>query len=175
MSNRSRGLASLLAVAVLVAGPAWAAQARATEPRNDKEYVIKAIAVESAEVTLADLAAKNASNDDVRKLAKTISEEHTKSRDALMAQAKNMKVGVVAGLTKDHQLKVAKMRLKKGNEFDRAYVQHVIDSHTSGETMYKNWSGSTKDAELKKLATKYETTAKDHLKKAKDLQKKLGE
>jgi putative membrane protein len=168
----TRALLAALALAVFV-GAASARQE--TAPKNDKEYLIKAIAVEEAEVTIADLAAKNATNEDVRKLAKKISEDHTKSRDALTKHAKDMKIGIVAGLTKDHRQKVAKLRLMKGNEFDKTFIQHVIDSHTSGEKMYEKWSTSTKDAELKKMATKYQTGAKDHLKKAKELQKKLGE
>lgn len=164
-------LSAALAGLMLLAGQAAARQDKG--PRNDTEYLIKAIAVESAEVTLADVAAKNAANEDVRKFAKKLSDEHTKSRDALMARAKDLKVGIVAGLTKDHQAQVARLRLMRGSELDKAYLKHVVDSHTTSEKMYEKWSGSAKDAELKKLAEKYQTTAKDHLKKAKELQKQL--
>jgi len=166
-------LTGALMLAALFAGPVRGADDEM--PKDDKGFLIRAIAMETAEVTIADVAAKGAANEDVRKLAKKISEDHTKSRDALTQQAKDMKLGIVAGLTKEQRGVVAKLRLMKGNEFDKAFLQHVIDSHTSGEKMYEKWSSSTKDAGLKKMATKYQATAKDHLKKAKELQKQLGE
>src|SRR5262245_43834238 len=73
------------------------------EPTTEKELVARVVSCEVAEVKFAEQAAKQTKSDDVRKFALTILDEHTKSRDAWLEQAKEMKLAVVQGLEKPHR------------------------------------------------------------------------
>jgi len=118
----------------------------AGDPTTDKEFLIKAIACEVANVKFAEKAAKNASHEDVRKLAQTIVDDHKKVRDELMEQAKKMRLAVVEGLDKQHRETYDKLAKLDGKEFDKEYMTCLVDGHEKAVKMYKKWAKDAKEA-----------------------------
>jgi putative membrane protein len=147
----------------------------AGEPTTDQEFLVRAIACEVANVKFAEKAAKNASNEAVRKMADTIAEEHKKIRDNLLEQAKKMKLGVVEGLDKEHREQYDRMSKLEGKEFDREYVRCLVEGHEKSAKMYKKWSKDAKDAGLREAAEGAMTKVSDHLDHAKKLLAKVKE
>jgi putative membrane protein len=143
------------------------------EPATDREFLTWAIACEVAEVKFAERAAKNADNADVRKLADKVLENHKKIRDALLEQAKKARLGVVEGLEKHHREAYDKLSKLDGNAFDREYLRYLVEGHEKGVKMYKKWAKDAKDADLRDVADRALTTAKDHLAQAKKMKESL--
>jgi len=139
------------------------------EPTNEKEFLIRAISCEVAQVKFAEKAAKNASDENVRKLAQTIVDEHTKLRDNLLQQAKKMKVAVVEGLEKEHRDQYEKMLKLSGAEYDRAYLKWITDSHEKEVKLYSKWAKDAGDSDLRDIASRAVKGAKEHLQQAKKL------
>jgi putative membrane protein len=145
------------------------------EPTTEKEFLIRAIAFEVAEVKFAEKAAKNAQSEDVRKLAQAMVDEHTKVRDALLEQAKKQKLAVVEGLEKSHRDEYARLSKLSGAEFDREFLRWVIDSHERAAKLYKKWAKSATDEDLRATADRALERAQDHLSRAKKLSPRTKE
>lgn len=143
------------------------------EPTTDQEFLVWAIACEVAEVKIAERAVENAEKPEVKKLAQRVLEDHKKTRDALMEQARKMKVGVVEGLNQEHREIYDRLGKVEGQEFDRTYLRHLVEGHEKGVKMYRKWAKDARDTDLRATAEKALSTAKDHLERAKDLGDKV--
>lgn len=145
------------------------------EPTTDQEFLTRAIACEVAEVKFAEKAAKNANNEDVRKLAETIAADHKKIRDNLLDQARKHKLGVVEGLDKKHREQYDKMAKLEGAEFDREYLRCLVEGHEKSVKLYKKWAKDAKDAGIRETADSALIKVQDHLAQAKKLHAKVKE
>lgn len=143
------------------------------EPTTEKEFLIRAISREVAEVKFAEIAAKRAENAEVRKLAEGIAEEHKKVRDGLLEQAKEIKVAVVEGLEKTHREEYDRLSKLKGEEFDREYLRWVIQEHDKGVKLYKKWAKEATTEGIRKQIDGALLKVQDHLAHAKKLQGRL--
>lgn len=141
------------------------------EPASDREFLVRAIACEVAEVKFAEKAEKSATDADVQKLAAMIAKDHKKVLDGFMEHAKKEKVAVVEGLEKSHREQYDRMTKLDGAAYDREYVRWVADHHDKAGKLYKKWAKDATDADLRALAEKAAANVeehKDHVKKAKD-------
>jgi len=143
------------------------------EPTTDQEFLVWALSCEMSEVKFADLAIKSASNEDVRKLARKINDEHQKVRDSLLERAKRMKVAVVEGFEKHHREAYTRLSKLEGGAFDREYLRYLIEGHEKGVKMYQKWAKDARDSELRDIASGALLHAKDHLDQARQLQARL--
>ena len=179
--NRSRNLLGLAAAWLVLALAAQAVEDRpliekkpaGKEPTTDQEFLIWAVSCEVSEVQFAERAVKKAKNADVRKLAQTILDHHTRSRDALLDKAKAMKVGVVAGLEKHHREAFDRLGKLEGEAFDREYARYLVEGHEKGVQMYQKWAKMASDSGLRDLASRALLHCKDHLEQARTLSAKL--
>jgi putative membrane protein len=147
----------------------------AGEPTTDQEFLARAIACEVANVKFAERASRNASSEDVRKMADTVAEEHKKIRDSLIEQAKKMRLGVVEGLDKEHRDQYDRMSKLEGKEFDREYVRCLVEGHEKSAKLYKKWAKDAKDAGVREAAEAAAAKVNDHLDHARKLQAKVRE
>jgi len=175
MSLFRTSLAAVLGLFVVLAvqadTPKLVERVEKGDPTTDKEFLIHAIACEMAEVKFADLAKKRAGSEDVRNLADTMLRDHTKTRDALLEQAKKMKLAVVEGLDKNKQDEYNRLSKLEGKDFDREFLQCAVKAHEKSKRIYTKWSKDASDADVKKAAESAMTTTTDHLDKAKKLSK----
>jgi putative membrane protein len=142
-------------------------------PRTDQEFLAWAINDNMAEVKFGEKAVKNASDKDVRKFAQTMIDDHTKQRDALLKQAKAMKMGVVAGASKEGREEAAKLSRLSGLDYDREYINFMVEGHEKALGVYETWAKKAKDSELRELAAKAVPVVKEHLRMARELQTRL--
>src|SRR5262249_57816528 len=70
---------------------------------TDQEFLAKALEGNILEVQLGEKARDKTSNDRVKKFAQRMIDDHSKGRQELMDIAKDMKVGVAAGLSPEHR------------------------------------------------------------------------
>ena len=159
---------------VLVVGTAVRAEKdEKKEPANDKEFVTMAIACDSHEIKLAELAKKQTKNADVIKFADALIADHTKMRDAFMVRAKAMKVDVTEGTVKEHQDQINHLKTLTNDEFDKTYAKTMVENHEKAVKAVENWSTKTADKDLATMLTEGLPTLKDHKKMAEDLKTKV--
>jgi len=139
------------------------------EPATEQDFLAHAIATDMAEVKLGEMALKQASNDDVKKFARKMVDDHAKHRDMLLERAKAHKLAVVEGLDKENQEKKDRLSKLEGKEFDREYMKCMVEGHEKALKMYQNWSKKLEDKDLSSLVERTIPTLKEHLGQAREV------
>jgi putative membrane protein len=127
-----------------------------------------------AEVDHGNLAAQNATHDEVKQFGQRMAADHGKANDELKSIASQKNVTLPTQLDAKHQAMHDKLSKMKGDAFDRAYMQHMVTAHQQAVTLFQKESTSGKDAETKGFAGKTLPTLQEHLKMARDVNSKVA-
>jgi len=124
-----------------------------------------------AEVELGKLALQKAQNADVKKFAQMMITDHSKANDELktLAAKKNIVLPTDLG---SHQSTLDELGKRTGAEFDKAYVDEMVDDHEKDVDMFDDNTDNS-DADIKAFATKTLPTLKKHLEMIKGIQSKM--
>lgn len=159
-----------------------ASTTEAAKDANDKnsavdddanDFFIKAANGGMMEVQAGQMAQSNAANTEVKNFASKMISDHTRAGNELktLAAAKNVTLPTV--LEGDHREHLDDLGKKSGNEFDRAYMEMMVDDHDKTVNMFENASNNSKDADIKAFATKTLPVLREHQQMAKDLNAKV--
>jgi putative membrane protein len=140
---------------------------------GDKEFVMKAAQGGMAEVQLGQTAQSKASDPNVQSFAKKMVDDHSKANDELKQLATTKGLAVPADLDAEHKKVVDDLSKKSGKDFDKAYMKEMVGDHEKTASLLKKESSKAQDADLKNWASKILPTVEEHLRMAKDTQKKL--
>jgi len=144
-----------------------------TKPFDDGEFLMNVASCDMCEIELGKLASEKARNEDVKKFAKKLTEDHQKCLEDLKTVAKSAGVTLPEKM-KDEQRKICdKFKDYKGENFDRDYIKQMVEGH---EKAVKSFTRATKEAkaqEVKDFATKGLPVLQAHLEEAKKLQEQL--
>ena len=144
-------------------------KAKANAPVDDKDFVTKAVSDGQAEVKLGELAQKNAASDRVKAFGARMVKDHTMANEQLTAAAKNQRIGVVAGLDKEHREHFDMLSKLQGQDFDREYMKMMKKDHTKAVAMFEAEAKNSTDPDLKKFAETTLPTLREHLTEAKSI------
>lgn len=131
--------------------------------KDDAKFVTTAANDGMAEVALGKMAAAKATRSSVKKFADMMVTDHTKAGDELAALAKTKNITLPAAPDADAQKKADDLSKKTGKDFDKAYVDEMVDGHENAVKLFTDASQNCKDADLKAFATKTLPTLKMHL------------
>jgi len=134
----------------------------------------------TADIETSGLAAKRASNKEVRALGKQFAHDHTAVRQQGRDLAK--KLGVTPTPPKPDQgaesaaAALKELQAKHGADFDKAYLAHEIAYHQQViDAINNTLLPAIQNPELKAFVQKVVPAFEGHLAAAKNLQQKLGE
>jgi len=136
---------------------------------TDHEFLAKALEGNLLEVQLGEKARDKTSNDHVKKFAQRMIDDHTKARQELMDIAKDMKIGVAAGLSKEHRQLLLRLTKADGADFDRTYMNHMVEDHEKDVAEFESYAKNGKNDRLRQFARKTLPTLREHLKMARDI------
>ena len=124
-----------------------------------------------AEVELSKLALQKSTNADVKKFAQMMVTDHTKANDELksLAGKKNVVLPTDIG---SHKSTLDDLNAKTGAEFDKAYVEAMVDDHETDVDLFEDNTDNS-DADIKAFTTKTLPTLKSHLEMIKGIQGKM--
>lgn len=168
------GLAGLSVAAQPATDQAPAQAPNTTLAKQDSDFFEDAAQGGLLEVRLGQLAVKNATNEEVRKFAQRMIDDHTKVNTQL-AQIGHQKKGITvpSALDKKHQKEVDKLAQQTGAKFDRDYMSRMIDDHENDVKAFDKQAKDGKDPDLKQLAAGALPTLQDHLTQAKEIEARL--
>ncbi|RFZ81407.1 DUF4142 domain-containing protein [Mucilaginibacter terrenus] len=126
-----------------------------------------------AEVALGKLAAEKATNPQVKEFANMMVMDHGKANEELMAIAKTKNITLPVAPDEEHQKKATELAGKSGKEFDKAYVDAMVDGHKKTVSLLEDGSKNCKDKELMAFATKTLPVVQAHLAKIEAIQKSM--
>jgi putative membrane protein len=180
-------LAGVCALAIGTSAAAQTSSQKPTTPSTDKAqssqreassadaaFVREAAMSSMAEVEHGRAAVANASHDEVKKFGQRMIDDHSKAVEALKGIASQDNVTLPAELDLKHRAMQQKLEKMKGEQFDRAYMQHMVQAHQQAVTLFQREAKSGKDAETRAWAEKTLPTVQEHLKMATALSAKLG-
>ncbi len=106
------------------------------------------------EVELGKYAQQHAINPRVKNFGTMMVKDHSKANDELKALAANKSISIPTALDEDHLDKVNKMKEKKGADFDKAYMDAMVDDHNKDTDKFKKHAENGNDADIKAFAAK---------------------
>jgi len=164
---------ALVVVGLLLAGNVTS-RAGDKQPTSPQDFLAKAIDCSVTEKDLAEKAVKNAQSADVRQYAQKLVNDHDKMNKDAMDLAKNLKIGVVTGTSKEHKEVLAKLMTATGKDFDQKFVHHMVEGHEKAIKMFEHCSKNATNEQLRNFASQALPTLRDHLERARKLDKMLN-
>ncbi|HJW94502.1 MAG TPA: DUF4142 domain-containing protein [Thermoanaerobaculia bacterium] len=139
----------------------------------DNDFMTKAAQGGMSEVNMGNMASSKATNADVKKFGDRMVTDHSKANDELKQLAATKGVTLPTDVNDEQKKTMDEMTSKSGKDFDKAYMDDMVKDHEKDVAEFEKASKSAKDADLKAWAAKTLPTLQDHLKMAKDTQKKV--
>jgi len=130
---------------------------------DDAKFATDAANGGMAEVALGKLAQEKSTNAQVKSFGAMMVADHGKANDELTAIAKTKNITLPATVDEDHQKKMDDLSKKTGADFDKAYVDAMIDGHKKTLDLMQKEAKDGKDADLKAFAAKTAPTVQTHL------------
>jgi putative membrane protein len=115
------------------------------------------------EVEAAKLAANNASAANVKDFAKMMVTDHSGAGAELKDLAAKKNISLPAALSESKQKKYNDLAAKKGTDFDKAYIDCMVDEHQDAVDALQKEAEKGNDAELRSWAAGKLATIQHHL------------
>lgn len=142
----------------------------------DKETADFAVAAANGgmmEVELGKLAQQNGASQRVKDFGKMMVDDHTKVNDQLKSLASSKNITLPANLGNDAQKHVNDLGKKTGKDFDKAYMNMMIDDHKKDIKDFEKAGKDLKDSDIKNLALQSLPTLQKHLDSAQAIHKMI--
>ncbi|HWR15912.1 MAG TPA: DUF4142 domain-containing protein [Terriglobales bacterium] len=140
----------------------------------DKKFVMKAAEGGLTEVQLGQLAAQKGQSDDVKKFGQRMVDDHGKANDQLKQLAEQKGVTLPTEPSAKDKAEADRLSKLSGDQFDKAYMRHMVMDHKKDVAEFKKESTTAKDSDVKNFATQTLPTLEDHLKQAEQVAGSTG-
>jgi len=141
--------------------------------QGDADFAMEAADGGMTEVMLGQLAQKNGSAKDVKDFGQMMVTDHSKANDELKSLAGQKNINLPASVSAEHQQMHDDLAKKTGKDFDKAYMDMMVDDHQKDIDLFQNEANNGTDADLKAWAAKTLPTLQKHLDRAKQVRDAL--
>ena len=148
-------------------------EATAPVDNESSDFAVKAASGGMMEVKLGEIAQQNASLPRVKAFGQMMVQDHSKANEELKSLAGSKNVTLPDSVGEDHSKHIQDLSKKTGKDFDKAYIDMMVDDHNEDIDMFDKASKDLKDADLKAFAGKTLPTLRAHLDSAKAVQEAL--
>jgi len=124
------------------------------------------------EIDLGRLAQQKAASAEVKAFGEMLVRDHTKALDALKQAAAQQDLQVPAMVNEKHRELRDRLSMLTGSEFDRAYINAMVDAHEATVKKLEDRKDAGVDA-LQQFASTILPTVQQHLEQAKQIRDKL--
>ena len=138
---------------------------------SDQDFLTMAAQTDMLEAHLGQMAANQASSQDVKDFAQMLVTDHTADYQQLQSMAAKDNLTVPTGLDAAHYKMAASFDKLKGAAFDSRYKQTMVAGHTQAIGVYKKESTGAQNSDVKAYASATLPTLQKHLDGAKALSK----
>jgi putative membrane protein len=173
MANTAGNAANTVANTAVNAANTIANTVSKATTTSPEDFVEEAAQGGMAEVEMGKLASTKAKDPEVKKFGQMMVADHTKANNELkaLAQTKKWTLPTDMGTHKDTHADLSKL---SGDEFDRAYVDQMVEDHDADVELFEEQANSSTDPELKAFAAKTLPTLRKHLETIKAIQARLN-
>ena len=132
----------------------------------DKEFLIKTVTCNQADLKASELVESRTSNAKVKDFAQKMAREHAKANQKLAEVAKDQKVAVLAGTEQQTKDLLDRLSKLQSPELDREYLKAMIDDNQKAINMFEWQTKQGTDTKLNAFASDALPQLRDHLKEA---------
>jgi len=140
-----------------------------TVAEEDSKFAVESASGGMMEVQLGELAQQKAASQKVKDFGAMMVRDHSKANDELKSIAANKNITLPPAPGEDHMDHIKKLSEKSGKEFDKDYIDLMVDDHKKDIDKFEKCSKDAKDADLKAFAAKLLPTLREHLNAAKKI------
>lgn len=140
---------------------------------DDADFMKEAAVGGMAEVEMGKLATTKAASADVKKFGQMMVDDHTKANNDLKALAAKKNLTLPTDLDSSHKATMDDLREQAGADFDKAYVEEMVDDHEEDVAKFEDEAKNAADPEVRAFAQKTLPTLQKHLDAIKSIQAKM--
>ncbi|MDB5276328.1 MAG: hypothetical protein JWR61_1283 [Ferruginibacter sp.] len=122
--------------------------------KDDADFAVKAANGGMMEVQLGNYAQQNAVSKRVKDFGAMMVKDHTKANEELKSIAASKNITLPSSIGSDAQKDMDDLMKKKGNDFDKAYMNMMLDDHKNDVKEFEKAAKDCKDPEIKTFAGK---------------------
>ena len=160
------GLLAIWAAAALSGLPAQASSLS----KGDEKIVIDMARANMAEVEAGKLAQTKSQNEQVKRFAQQMIDDHSKALNEVQALAQAKGVTLPTDLDAKHKALAAKLGALSGDAFDKTYMKEAgLADHKKVHHALQKDQSRAKDPDVKALAAKMLPTVEQHLNAAEQM------
>lgn len=121
------------------------------------------------EIGLSQTAVSKSTNEEVKKYAQMMIDDHTKAGEELKTLAASKSVMLPMEMDAKHKAMNEKLSAMSGSDFDKEYVKAMVKDHEKTVALLQKEADKGKDAEAKAFAAQLLPTVQGHLEMAKTM------
>lgn len=145
-----------------------------TAALSNDEFVVKAATGGMMEVTLGNVAVQKATHPDVKALAQTIVNDHTRANAELKAIATAKGITLPTDMTPEQHAHHARLEALSASEFDREYLNMMVTDHNEDIALFEKKAAAEPKDELSAFAEKTLPALRKHLEMTQQAMQRLG-
>ncbi|GAB3566393.1 hypothetical protein GCM10027578_15170 [Spirosoma luteolum] len=130
---------------------------------DDAEFAVKAANGGMMEIEAGRLAQEKGMSPAVKEFGAMMVKDHSAASDELKSIAMSKNITLPATLGEDMQKHIDELAKLSGKEFDKKYVDMMVDDHEDDVKEFEKAGENAKDPELKAFAAKTAGVVKGHL------------
>jgi putative membrane protein len=104
------------------------------------------------EVILGKVAQDNASSARVKAFGEMMVKDHTEANNNLKSIAGTLNIALPDSVSDDMKKEIDHLKMKKGKDFDKAYVSMMLDDHKKDIAEFRKCSDNCSDSSIKAFA-----------------------
>lgn len=147
-----------------------------TSLAEDADFIREQVAAGDSEVSLGEMAAQKASHPEVKRFANMMVRDHRMAGEELKAISAKLPAAdrdtSHADARDDHKDAVDKLKDLSGRDFDKKYIDLMVDDHEKDVKELERKAGNG-SAEVRQWASKTLPTIQQHLEQAKTIKETL--
>lgn len=133
------------------------------------EFMTEAASSGMMEVELGKLAQEKGRHADVKSFGQMMVNHHGKANEELKALAAKKNMMLPDSMGRDHMNHLTELREKTGADFDKAYMNLMVEEHQDDLEEFEEAARDLQDPDAKAFASKTVPTLKQHHQRAKQI------
>ena len=132
-------------------------------------FLVRAANSGMTEVMLGRVAADRATRQPVKDIARMLVSDHQAVNEQVKDLARQRSIALPDSISEESRKKYDDITAKRGTEFDKEYVDKMIDSHQESVDLFEGILNDTNDAGIKTFAQNTLPKLREHLDKLKQV------
>jgi putative membrane protein len=142
-------------------------------PSGEERFMKEAASGGLMEVELGKIAAEKGTHQRVKEFGKRMQADHSKANAQLKKIASSKGVELPTEPSGEHKSVMDKLTKLSGAEFDREYMEAMVDDHKEDIEKFQTQADKGKDPDLQKFASENLPILKKHLELAQSTEKQI--